>query len=67
MVKYLNFHNSSFALRYVFNVNGEAMLAWGPYSSYIKQSPWPLKPFLHYSKGHPSLHTDLEEIDTIFS
>jgi hypothetical protein len=24
MVKYLNFHNSSFALRYLFNVNGKA-------------------------------------------
>jgi len=24
MVKYLNFHNSSFALRYFFNVNGKA-------------------------------------------
>jgi hypothetical protein len=25
-VKYLNFHNSSFALRYFFNVNGKAMV-----------------------------------------
>jgi len=24
MVKYLNFHNSSFAVRYLFNVNGKA-------------------------------------------
>jgi len=24
MVKYLSFHNSSFALRYFFNVNGKA-------------------------------------------
>jgi hypothetical protein len=28
MVKYLNFHNSSFASRYFFNVNGKAIV-WG--------------------------------------
>jgi hypothetical protein len=31
MVKYLNFHNSSFALRYFFNVNGKAMVWHNPW------------------------------------
>jgi hypothetical protein len=26
MVKYLSFHNSSFALKYIFNVNGKAIV-----------------------------------------
>jgi hypothetical protein len=33
MVKYLSFHNSSFALRYFFNVNGKATVVTHPFVS----------------------------------
>jgi hypothetical protein len=35
MVKYLNFHNSSFAFKYFFNVNGKATVGDTPLVTYL--------------------------------